>query len=116
MRDEAHRLDDHALAAVAGQLLPPGDPGGLALRIGDVDGQPAGLGEPVRIGVDELVAELQVPGVITVDEDAGLGGEDVERSESEICDGLDRPDVAAVRVDVVIDVLDPAPMGVEQFG
>ena len=46
----------HPFAAGVGQLLPPCDPGRLAVRIGDVDDQPAGLGEPFRIGVDELIA------------------------------------------------------------
>ncbi len=62
--DEAHRLDDHALAAGRGQLLPPRRASCLILDVGDIDGVAAGRLKPVGIGRDEPVAVLEVPGVV----------------------------------------------------
>jgi hypothetical protein len=53
--------------------------------------------------------------VIPLDEDAGLGREDVEWREAKIGYAVDRPDVAAVRVYVVIDVFDPVALAIEQL-
>jgi hypothetical protein len=38
--------------------------------------------KPGGIGRDELIAQLEVPGVVALDEDAGLGRERVERREA----------------------------------
>src|SRR5438309_2187630 len=59
-------------------------------------------------------ATFELPGVIAVDEDAGLGRKDVERREAQVRHPIDRPHVAAVGVNVAIDLLAPVLLAVEQ--
>jgi hypothetical protein len=82
MGDKGDRFDDHAFAPGGGELLPPGDRRGLAVVVGDVDRLSIGGFEPVGVGGDELVAVLEMPGVIAVGEDAGFGGEDVDMARA----------------------------------
>src|SRR5215207_4348940 len=114
--DELERLHHHPLPAGRGQLLPPADGGGEGLGVVEVDEAAVGAPEPVRVGLDQAVAEPEVPGVVAVDEDGALGGEDVERGQAQVLDRGDRPDVAAVGVGVALDVPAAAALGLEQAG
>jgi len=102
--DEGERLDDHPLAAGGGQLLPPRDGLVLAALVGDVDEAPLRALHPGGVRVDERVAAVEVPAVVAVDEDAALGGQDVERRQPEVVEPVDRPDVTPVGVAVPGDV------------
>lgn len=114
--DEGRRLDDHALAAAGRERFPPGDSGGLAPRVGDVDHEPLGALQPAGSGVDESIAELEVPVVAAVDEDAALRRQDMERGEPEVVDALDRPRVPPVGLGVAQDVLVAPALVVEECG
>ena len=94
---KAARLDHHALAAGRGQRLPPGDGGGAAVGVVEVNRTP-GRRRERRAGRGHAGERLHVPDVVPVDMGAALGGQQVERRQPEVVHRADRPAVAAVGV------------------
>src|ERR1700757_2864433 len=106
-------------AAGGGPPHPAAPPPGarrLAAGVGDVDRAAVGSLEPLRVGGEELVAAVQVPRVVAIDEDAELRREDVERREAQVRDPTHWPYVAAVRLHVALDVLKAITLRAGQLG
>jgi len=95
--DEVGWFHDHAFAASGGEGFPPCAAEGFAVRIGEVDDE-GGSGDDDAAG--ETGERLEVPFVRLIGVDLSGGGEEVEGSELEIVDGIDRPAVAAVGIGV----------------
>jgi hypothetical protein len=70
--EEGEGLDHHPLAALGGQLLPPGDRLGFTAGVAQVDGPPGRGKEQVRIGPARFRQNLHVPGVVLVHVDGAL--------------------------------------------
>ena len=90
------RLHHHALAAVAGQPLPPAGRVRHGDRVGGVDVQPASRPERLRVGGDEAVGHVEVPGVRLGLVRGALGGEQLERGHPDSVKAVGLPLVAAV--------------------
>jgi hypothetical protein len=95
---------------------PPGDGGGLAVGVGEVDSEvPGRSDEPVTRG-DEALGDRHVPAVIALREESPFSGEDDEGSELEVVGLVDRPAVPAVGVDEAIDGENPLLGAVGEVG
>ena len=94
--DEIERFDDHAFAAVPGQLLPPLDTFCEAGRVGHVY-YFVGCGEQqLLVGSAQFRQGIHVPGMVFVGMYLTLRCQDVERGKFEIGNGIDGPAILVV--------------------
>ena len=101
--DERDRFDDHALAALRCDLLPPSGGVVATLRVVEIDDAIGRGVENIRIRTTEFCEGFHVPGVCPVMVNRAFCGEDVKGREFEIVEAANGPAVRAVRVDVAVD-------------